>query len=124
MGYLNKVILMGNLTANPEVNYIRDGDVPIAKFRLAMNRKYKQGDEVKEEVCFVDIVSFGKTAGFVGEYLTKGISVLVEGRLSYQTWEKEGVKRSKHEVVAENIQFTGKKETGENENAGAETIPF
>jgi single-strand DNA-binding protein len=101
MGALNKVILLGNVTRTPEVRYIPGRDIPVAKFGLAINRKTKD----KEEVCFIDIVAFGRTAEICGEYITKGMPLLIEGRLSFNTWEHEGQKRSKHEVVAENIQF-------------------
>ncbi|ADD66814.1 single-strand binding protein [Denitrovibrio acetiphilus DSM 12809] len=101
MGFLNKVMMLGNVTRNPEVRYIPGRDLPVAKFGLAVNRKTKD----KEETCFIDIVTFGRTAEMCGEYVTKGMPLLIEGRLSYNTWEQEGQKRSKHEVVAENIQF-------------------
>ena len=112
MGFLNKVILLGNLTRNSEVRYIPGSNMPVAKFGLAVNRKYKQNNETKEETCFIDIVSFGRLAEFAGEYLVKGMSILIEGRLSFNSWEQEGVKRSKHEVIAENIQLVWKKEAG------------
>lgn len=101
MGFLNKVMLLGNVTRNPEVRYVPGRDLPVAKFGLAINRKTRD----KEETCFIDIVAFGRTAEMCGEYITKGMPILIEGRLSYNTWEQEGQKRSKHEVVAENIQF-------------------
>ena len=101
MGFLNKVVLLGNVTRNPEVRYVPGRDLPVAKFGLAVNRKTRD----KEETCFIDIVTFGRTAEMCGEYVTKGMPLLIEGRLSYNTWEQEGQKRSKHEVVAENIQF-------------------
>ncbi|MGA1861975.1 single-stranded DNA-binding protein [Deferribacter thermophilus] len=110
MGFLNKVILLGNVTRNPEVRYIPGSGTPVATFGLAINRRYKQGDDLREETCFIDIVAFSKLAEFAGEYIAKGISVLVEGRLSYRTWEQDGQRRSKHEVVAENIQLVWKKE--------------
>ncbi|PLX70874.1 MAG: single-stranded DNA-binding protein [Denitrovibrio sp.] len=105
MGFLNKVMLLGNVTRNPEVRYIPGRDLPVAKFGLAVNRKTRD----KEETCFIDIVAFGRTAEMCGEYITKGMPILIEGRLSYNTWEHEGQKRSKHEVVAENIQFVSRR---------------
>ncbi len=105
----NKVILMGNLTKDPEVRYMPSG-APVASFSLATNRKYKQGDEVKEEVCFIDIVVFGKQAESCGKYLNKGSGVVIDGRLSQRRWEGEdGQKRNKHEVVAESIRFLPKR---------------
>jgi len=108
MGFLNKVMLLGNVTRNPEVRYIPGKDIPVAKFGLAVNRKARD----KEETCFVDIVCFGRTAEMAGEFITKGMPILIEGRLSYNTWEQEGQKRSKHEVVAENVQFVSRKDGG------------
>lgn len=110
MGFLNKVILLGNVTRNPEVRYIPGSGTPVATFGLAVNRRYKQGDETREETCFIDIVAFSRLAEFAGEYVAKGISILVEGRLSYRTWEQDGQKRSKHEIVAENIQLVWRKD--------------
>jgi single-strand DNA-binding protein len=108
--YFNKVIVMGNITKNPEVRYIPSSGTPAARFGLAVNRRYKSGDSVKDEACFIDIVAFSKLAEFAGEYIAKGMSILVEGRLTYRTWEQDGQKRSKHEVVAEKIQLVWKKE--------------
>lgn len=101
MGFFNKVVLLGNVTRNPEVRYVPGRDLAVAKFGLAVNRKQKD----KEETMFIDIVAFGKLGEICGEYLTKGSPVLVEGRLSQNTWEQEGQKRSKHEIIAENIQL-------------------
>jgi len=119
MGFLNKVILLGNVTRNPEVRYIPGKDLPVAKFGLAVNRKTRD----KEETCFIDIVSFGRTAEMCGEYLSKGMPILIEGRLSYNTWEHEGQKRSKHEVVAENIQFVSRKDRGDSGGYGSSAEP-
>ncbi|MBI5853458.1 MAG: single-stranded DNA-binding protein [Planctomycetes bacterium] len=109
MANFNKVILAGNLTRDPELKYTQSGQA-IAKFGLAINRKYKQGEETKEQTCFVDITAWGRTAEVVNEYAKKGRPILVEGRLEYSTWEKDGQKRSKLEVVAENIQFLSSRE--------------
>jgi single-strand DNA-binding protein len=114
MGFMNKVILLGNVTRNPEVRYVPGRDLPVCKFGLAVNRKTRD----KEETCFIDIVTFGRTAEMCGEYITKGMPILIEGRLTYNTWEQEGQKRSKHEIVAENIQFVTTREQSENGNSG------
>ena len=114
MGNLNKVVLVGNLTKNPDVKSTTN--TTVTKFGLAVNRKYKSAEGLKEETCFIDIVAFAKLAEIAGEYLAKGAPVLIEGRLSYNTWEQEGVKKSKHEVVAENIQFLQRKEYPKTEN--------
>ncbi|MGE4496596.1 MAG: single-stranded DNA-binding protein [Deferribacterales bacterium] len=102
MGFFNKVVLLGNCTRNPEVRYVPGRDLAVAKFGLAVNSRRSKD---KEETMFIDIVAFGKLGEICGEYLTKGSPVLVEGRLSQNVWEQEGQKRSKHEVIAENIQL-------------------
>ncbi len=112
MGFLNKCIMLGNVTRNPEVRYIPGSGTAVSRFGLAITRRYRHNNENKDETCFIDIVSFGKTAEFTGEYITKGMPVLVEGRLSYNTWEQDGVKRSKHEIIAENIQLVERKSSG------------
>lgn len=105
----NKVILMGNLTRDPEVRYTPNG-VAVASFAIAVNRKYKQGDEIKEEVSYIDIVVFGKQAENCGQYINKGDSVLIDGRLQQRRWETEdGQKRSKVEVVAQTVSFMPKR---------------
>jgi len=96
---------MGNLTRDPELRYTASG-AAVASFGLAVNRKYKAGDEWKEEVCFVDITVWAKQAENCAEYLHKGSPVFLEGRLNFQSWETDtGQKRNKLEVVANNIQF-------------------
>ncbi|MBU6482761.1 MAG: single-stranded DNA-binding protein [Nitrospirae bacterium] len=108
MSGFNKVILIGHLTRNPELRYTPNG-TPVAFFGLAVNREWKQRDEMKEEVCFIDIVVFGKQAEHCGQYLTKGNGVTVDGRLQQRRWETEdGQKCSKHEVVAQAITFLPK----------------
>jgi len=97
MGNLNKVVLVGNLTKNPDVKSTTN--TTVTKFGLAVNRKYKSAEGLKEETCFIDIVAFAKLAEIAGEYLAKGAPVLIEGRLSYNTWEQEGIKKSKHDVA-------------------------
>lgn len=108
MAGFNKTVLMGNLTRNPELRFSPSG-TPIASFGLGINRRWKQGEELKEEVTFIDIVVFGKQAEHCGQYLTKGNSVIVEGRIQQRRWETEdGQKRSKHEVVAQTVTFLPK----------------
>lgn len=107
MASYNKVILVGNLTRDPEVRYTAGGTA-VATLGLAVNRRYRQGEESKEETLFVDVVVFGKQAEASGEYLRKGRSVLVDGFLRYRKWEgQDGQTRSKHEVVADRVQFLG-----------------
>jgi len=108
MANLNRVILLGNLTRDPEVRYTPSG-TPVARLGLAVNNRVKQGDEWRDDPCFVDVVVFGKQAESCGEYLNKGRTILIEGRLQYRTWEsQEGQKRSKHEVLADRVQFLPK----------------
>ena len=105
MANLNKVFLIGNLTRDPELRYVSNG-IPVATFGLAVNRTYTtQTNERKEEVCFINIVVWGKQAESCNQYLTKGKLVFVEGRLHYRTWETEGQKRSILEVKADRVQF-------------------
>ena len=109
MAGFNKVILIGNLTKNPELRYTPSG-TPVASFGLAVNRRFKQGDDLKEEVCYIDIVVFGKQAEHCGQYLSKGNGVIVDGRLQQRRCEAEdGQKRSKHEVVAQTVTFLPKR---------------
>ena len=118
----NTVIMTGNLTRQPEIRYTPKG-AAIADFGLASNRRYGKGDDMKEEVCFVDVTVFGSTAEAVTKHLQKGRKVLVEGRLRFHTWETElGQKRSKIDVVAERVNFLpqgNKNGNGEGNNAGA-----
>src|SRR5262249_54521205 len=113
MASFNKVILLGNLTRDPELRYTPSG-TPVASFGLAVNTQrsapgntgQSMAPERREEVCFVDIVAFGRQAETASEFLSKGRAALIEGRLQWRSWEgQDGQKRSKHEVVAERIQF-------------------
>ena len=104
----NKVIMAGNLTKDPEIRYIPSG-TPVTNFSIAVNHRYRQGDELKDDVTYIDIVVFGKQAENCSQYLNKGDGVLVEGRLQQRRWEGEdGQKKSKYEVVAQNIRFMPK----------------
>lgn len=109
MSDFNKVILQGRLTRSPELTYTPEGK-PLAKFGLAVNRRYKQGDEKKEEVCFIDVTVFGKQAESCAQYVDKGDQVIVEGRLKQDAWEKDGAKYSRHVVIADGVLFGNKKE--------------
>ena len=116
----NKIILIGNLTRNPELRYTPSG-TPVANFGLAVNRRFRQADDQKEEVCYVDIVVFGKQAEHCGQYLSKGDGAIVDGRLQQRRWETEdGQRRSKHEVVAQSVTFLPKKQSHTSEPGGAE----
>lgn len=104
----NKIILIGNLTKDPELRYTPQG-TPVASFRLAVNYRYKQSDEMKQETMFIDNVVFGKQAESCSKYLNKGSSVLVEGRLQERRWESNGQQRSKFEVVAQSVKFLSRR---------------
>lgn len=110
MTSFNKVILLGNLTRDPEVRYTPNGSA-VASFAIAVNRKYKHGEETKEEVSYFDIVVFGKQAETCGQYLNKGDGALIEGRLQQRRWEDKdsGQKRSKIEVAAQSVHFMPKR---------------
>ena len=103
---LNKVLLIGNLTRDPELRYVPSGTA-VATFTVAVNRVYtSQAGEKKEEVAFIKIVVWGRRAEVCGEYLSKGSPVFIEGRLQSRSWEgQDGQKRSATEVIADNVQF-------------------
>jgi len=115
MASFNKVILVGNLTRDPELRYTPKG-MAIAKIGLAVNRAWKsETGEPREETTFLDIEAWGRTAEIVGQYLHKGSPALFEGRLRLDTWEDKqtGQKRSKLVVVAEGMQLLGSRSSGE-----------
>src|SRR5271156_2192116 len=107
MANLNKVLLMGNLTADPEVKYTPKGTA-VGDLRLAINDSYKAQDgTIKETVTYVDVEVWGRQAETCKQYLTKGRGVFVEGQLRLDQWEQEGQKRSKLKVRADRVQFLG-----------------
>jgi single-strand DNA-binding protein len=109
MASFNKVVLVGNLTRDPELRYTPKGTA-IAKIGLAVNRVWtNEAGEKKEEVTFVDVDVFGRTAENVGQYMRKGRPILIEGRLKLDQWDDKqtGQKKSKLGVVAETVQFLG-----------------
>ena len=114
MASYNKVILIGNLTRDPELKYLPSGSA-VANVGLAVNRVWtdRESGEKREEVCFVDLEAFGRTAETMNEYLQKGRPVVIEGRLRFRTWEQDdGQKRSKHDVYVERFQFLGGRQDG------------
>ncbi len=115
----NKVILVGNLTRDCELRYLPSGSA-VCTTGIATNRKFKaQNGEQKEEVCFIDITFFGRTAEIANQYLGRGKKVLVEGRLKLDQWtDQNGGKRSKHSVTADTLQMLDSKgsNSGENNN--------
>ena len=125
MASLNKVLLVGNLTKDPELRFVPSGQA-VANLRIATNRKYKAGNgEWKEEVTYVGVEVWGKSAEACGEYLKKGSPLLVEGRLKLKEWTaQDGQKRSMLEVVSERVQFlSGGPRRGEGGTEGFEGPP-
>ena len=112
-----RFIGVGNLTRDPELRYSTSGTA-ITTVGIAFNRRFRQGDEQKEEVCFIDVVAFGKTAENFSQYCHKGHPVLIEGRLQQRRWENEdGTKHSKHEVVVDLFRLMAKKDEHEHVEA-------
>ena len=120
MASLNKVLLIGNLTRDPELRYTPQG-AAVCEFAIAMNRTFtSKTGEKKEEVTFIDIVTWARTAEICGEYLKKGRPVFVEGRLQQDRWEQpDGQKRSRVRVTAERVQFLGSPAGGGGARGGA-----
>jgi single-strand DNA-binding protein len=112
MASFNRVILIGNLTRDPELRYLQSG-MAVVDLGLAVNDKRKNATgEWVEETTFVDVTLWGRTAEVAGEYLGKGSPVFIEGRLKLDTWETDGQKRSKLKVVCEKMQLIGAKGGG------------
>jgi len=123
MASFNKVLLIGNLTKDPELRYTPQGTA-VVNLRLAVNRRYRdKNQELKEEVCFVTAVVWNKQAETCNQYLHKGSSVFVEGRLQSRSWEDNtGAKKSVIEVRAERVQFMGSPSGGKTQ-AQVQTAP-
>ena len=115
MASFNKVMLMGNLTRDPVLEFVGDNSDAVVNFGLAVNRKVKKGDVWEDDVCFVDITVWGKQGENCAEYLSKGRPAFIEGYLKFSTWESEGQKKNKLEVVANTVQFLGSR----NDSQGA-----
>jgi single-strand DNA-binding protein len=112
----NQVTLMGNLTRDPELRTTPNGQ-SVCSFSLALNRSYKGADgNWQEATDYIDIVAWGPLGERVAQYLTKGRPALVNGRLQSRSWEQEGVKRSKVEVVAQDVTFLGGRNEGDSGN--------
>jgi len=112
----NKIILVGNLTRDIELRYSQAG-MGIANTAIATSHKFTQNGEKKEEVCFVDITFFGRSAEVANQYLRKGSKILVEGRLKFDSWvDQNGQKRSKHSVTVATMQMLDSK--GDNQGGG------
>ena len=106
MANYNKIMIMGNLTRDPELSYLPN-NTPVCKIGMASNRRYRQQDgEQAEETLFIDCTAFGKQAEILNQYRRKGQPLFIEGRLKLDRWQdKEGNNRSKHQIVIENFQF-------------------
>jgi single-strand DNA-binding protein len=120
----NKVLLMGNLTRDPQLRYTPNQQ-PVCDFGLAINRKWKGADgQMHEDVCFVDCTAWARQAETLSKYVTKGQPLFVEGRLQYRTWDgPDGKKRSKLDVVVERFQFLGGPKGGGGQGAGRAAQP-
>jgi len=120
MASINKVILIGNLTRDPEVRHTPKGTA-VADIGLALNRNFtSESGERREETTFVDVTLWGRTAEIAGQYLKKGRPVYIEGRLQMDTWDDKtsGQKRSKLKVVGENMQLLGGRNEGDGGGGG------
>ena len=105
------MILVGNLTRDPELRHIPSGTA-VCEIGMAVNDRVKRGDQWVDETTFVDVTLWARTAEVASQYLSKGSSVLIEGRLKLDTWEKDGQKRSKLRVIADKMQMLGGREGG------------
>ncbi len=115
MPSFNKVLLMGNLTRDPQLKYL-PSQTACVEFGVACNRKFKTaGGEDREEVVFVDVTAFGKQGEVINEHFKKGKAIFLEGRLKFDSWESKdgGGKRSKLSIVVENFQFVGGRDSAD-----------
>ncbi|MBK1879788.1 single-stranded DNA-binding protein [Pelagicoccus mobilis] len=116
MANFNRVILLGNLTRDPELRTTPKG-TSVCQFGMAVNRVFRNGDDTQEETTFVDLEAWGKQAEIISKYVQKGNPLFIEGRLKFDSWEsKEGEKRSKLKVIVENMQLMGSR----GDNAGGQ----
>ena len=122
MASYNKVILLGNLTREPELRYT-PSQTAVVDFGVATNRRWKGADgSDRTETCFVDCTMFGKRAEVISRYFHKGNPIFVEGRLTYDSWTgQDGTKRSRLKVTVENFEFVGQGNSGPRGGGGSET---
>lgn len=131
MANYNKVILIGNLTRDPQMSFL-PSKTPVTEIGLAVNRKWKSKEgEQREETCFIECVAYGPQAETLNQYMRKGQPVLIEGRLQLDTWDDKasGQKRSRHRVIVESFQFLGgkgedKAEAPKDDVPSGDSIPF
>lgn len=108
MASFNKVLLMGNLTRDPQLTYL-PSQTPVVEFGIAMSRRFKKQDGTDgEETCFVDCRMIGKRAETIAKFFKKGDPIFIEGRLQFEQWEKDGKRQSKLRVMIENFEFIGR----------------
>jgi single-strand DNA-binding protein len=106
--------MIGRLTKDPELRYLPNG-TPKAELRLATSREWKdRNGEQQKDVCYIDIVVWSRQAEIVKQYLSKGRQIFVEGRLDFQEWERDGQRRSKHQIVADRVQFLDRASESQN----------
>lgn len=111
---MNKIILMGRLTRDPEIRYTQNGNTPVARYSLAVDKKYKRDDGVTAD--FFNMVAFGKSAEFTEKYLRKGVKMLVSGHVQTGTYEKDGIKIPFFEVVVEEQEFAESKNASQSDS--------
>jgi single-strand DNA-binding protein len=122
MASVNKVFMIGNVTRSIELTYL-PSQTAVANFGLATNRRWKDaGGQQREEVCFIDCQAFAKGAEVIKKYVSKGDPLYVQGRLKFNTWEKDGVRHSKHILIIEAFQFISTKKKTDNSAAGEPAI--
>ena len=117
MASYNRVVLIGNLTQDPELRYIPSGTA-VSDIRMAVNDRVKRNDQWVDEATFVDVTLWARTAEVANEYLSKGSQILIEGRLKLDSWEKDGQKRSKLRVVADRMVMLGGRAGGSPRSGG------
>ena len=124
MANLNKVMLIGNMTRDPQLSYL-PSQTPVVEFGIATTRRYKKQDGSQgEETCFVDCQMFGKRAEVVNQYFKKGDPIFVEGRLKFDSWTgQDGANRSKLREFVENFEFLGKSGGGQRLNEQRSDTP-
>lgn len=121
---LNKAILMGRLTRDPELRYTPNGNVPVVTFTVAIDRKYSGGNGGERQTDFINVVAWRKQAEFVSQWFTKGMMIIVTGSIQSRNWQdKNGNNRTSIEVVADEVQFGESKKSRES-NAGDQDSGF
>jgi single-strand DNA-binding protein len=118
----NKVIMIGNLTKDPELRYTPQG-TPVCSFRIAVNNRIKKGDRAENDTLFIGVVTFGKQAETASKYLSKGSGVLVEGRLQERRWESGGQQKSLMEIVSRELKFMPRRDGSGGTAAHTDEIP-